>query len=91
MGTLIIESSKENKYRDLKKSLINRMTQGHNHYPTRKAAAYAILCKYVTERPKSKNELTETGDRPVTGVSFYRRATPVDGPPVSGEMSLLKK
>ena len=58
------------------------MIQGHNHYPNIMADAYTIMCKYIHESTKNKNESTTMYDRPATGVSFYQCATPVDGPPV---------
>ena len=59
------------------------MTQGYIGYPNSKAAAYNMLYKYVPECTKNKNYSTTMRDRPAIGVSFYQRATPVDGTPVA--------
>ena len=82
--TLLIDSESDNKYEDLQRSIINSMTQGHNRYPNIKVAAYTMLCKYVTEHIDNKNNSTTIHGRPATGVSFYQRDTPIDGPPVAG-------
>ena len=84
MGTLLIKSESDKKYGDMKRSLINSMTHGYNHYPNRKAASYNMFCKYLPERIKKNNESKTMRDRPTTGVSFYQRATPIYGPPVAG-------
>ena len=61
------------------------MTLGHKHYPNGKAASYTILCKYIPKCTKKNNESTTMRKMPVTGVSFYQRATPFNGPPVAGK------
>ena len=83
MGTLLVESANDKKYRYLKKLLINSMTQGHNRYPNSKASKYTMLCKYVPDLTNNKNNSTTTRNSPVSGVSLYQRATLVDGPQVS--------
>ena len=60
------------------------MTQGRNRYPNIKVAAYTLLCKYIPEHIDNKNKSTTMHGRPATGVSFYRRGTPNDEPPVAG-------
>ena len=56
MGTLLINSENDKKYGDLKRLIINIITQGHNNYPNIKDATYTILWKYVPERTENKNE-----------------------------------
>ena len=40
MGNLLIKSENNNKYGYMKRYIITSMTQGHNHYPNRKASTY---------------------------------------------------
>ena len=84
IDTLLIDSESDNKYGDLPRSIINSVTQGQNRYPNIKVAAYTLLCKYIPEHIDNKNKSTTMHGRPATGVSFYRRGTPNDEPPVAG-------
>ena len=77
MGYLLIESASNNN------PLIISMTQGQNRYPNIKSTAINMLCKYVSEHIKNKNNSTTICNRLATGVSFYQRATPINGPPVA--------
>ena len=54
-GTLLINTASDNKYVDMKRSLINITTQGHNSYPISKASIYTMLYKHVPVRIKNKN------------------------------------
>ena len=67
---LLIYSARDNKYGDLQRYLIKSITQGHNRYPSSKAAVYTMLCKYIPEHIKNKNESTTMRGRLATGVSF---------------------
>ena len=80
MGTLLIESAIGKNYGNLKRSLINSMTQKRNRYHNSKADAYTILCRYIPKNIKNKNESTTIGNRPATGVPICQRATTTDGP-----------
>ena len=77
-GTLLIKSENDNKYGGLKRLIIKSINQGHNRFPSIKAAAYNIFWKYVPELTKNENKSRAMRDRTATGVSFYQRATPVD-------------
>ena len=59
------------------------MNQGHNRYPNINVAAYTMLCKYVPECIKNNNKSTTMCSTPAAGVSFYQRATPINGPSVA--------
>ena len=56
MGNFLMELASNKKYGDLKRPLINSMTQGKNHYTNRMSDAYTMLCNYITGRIKNKNE-----------------------------------
>ena len=90
MGTLITELANDKKYGELKMSLIKIITQGQKCYPNSKAAKYTTFCKYVPERTKNKSKSTAMRKRTSMGMSFYQRATPVDGPPVAGTHGITK-
>ena len=68
MGTPLINSASDKKYGELKRLLINSMTQGNNRYLNSKAAEYTMFCEHFHERIKNKNESTTMRDRSNTGV-----------------------
>ena len=70
VGGLIINSACDKKYGGLKRLLIHSMNQGQNRYPNSKAATYTMLCKYLPECTKNKNESMAMCYRPATGVSL---------------------
>ena len=68
MGNLLIKSESNNKYADLKRSLIKSMTQRQNRYSNSKAAIYTLFFKYVPEHTNKNKESTKICDWPDTGV-----------------------
>ena len=55
MGKLLIDSTRNKKYGDLNRLLINSMIQEQKRYPNIKASTYIMLCKYILERINNKN------------------------------------
>jgi hypothetical protein len=95
IGIMMIESANDKKFDEYRRSLQNSMSEGHNRYPTGKAAAYTMLSKYQPNKKKYESVVntsnvqrsrssTRTRDTPASRISFYQRVEPVSGPPVAG-------
>jgi hypothetical protein len=55
IGIMMIEAANDKKFDEYRRSLQNSMSEGHNRYPTGKAAAYTMLSKYQPNKKKSES------------------------------------
>ena len=92
LGAMMIEASNDKKYAELKRSLHNSMSEGHNRYPEDRQRARTMLSKYKPASVTNNRRIDRNGrNGPVDeetsnlgGVSFYQRAATVEGPPIAG-------
>ena len=76
---MTIEASNDKKYAELKRSLHNSMSEGHNHYPEDRQHAHTMLSKYKpasgNNRRYDRNNRNGPLDKETSnlgGVSFYQ-------------------
>ena len=86
MGIMMIETAHDRKFGEIKRSLQNSMVEGNNRYLVDKATAYTMISKFQPERQRGPNGRETT----TSGVSFYQRADPMEGPPMPGTNGVLE-